>query len=194
METKKKSIKRIIAIVCAVLFNIAGLFYITDPLEEFHHYEIPANPGDVVLCFFQDDHRQQEFYVITNDGKIRRAEYKEWIKQDYEKINQNETTCVKIKPLTDRQLKRLTKINANNQRIVKLPNPFVDLNMGPTRKLYYIVQKENGEFRIKLIWGIEYWGRIGGKKFSEDKCRSKYTDSIGRYIDYAVDEARKAGV
>ena len=192
METKKKSIKRIIAIVCAVLLFIAAVFYYTDPFEGFNNYEIPANPNDVVLCYYESDYGN-EYYIITNDGMVRMAEYDDWLKRDYEKINSNKTKGVKIEPLTDKQLHKLTKMNPDNYRGFEFPSTVKEQFL-PPRKIYYIVQKENDQFVIKMIWHINYKYHIESAIRNQFKCRSKYTNDICRYIDYAVDEARKAGL
>ena len=64
----------------------------------------------------------------------------------------------------------------------------------PPCKIYYIIQEENGQFIIKIIWQINYEQRIGRSVRNQFKCRSKYTNDICKYIDYAVAEARKAGL
>ena len=90
------------AIIFAVFISIAALFDYTDPFEAFHNYEIPANPNDVILCYWASPKTYfrafkwlfyvskmrfsgmpyyqfpfTELYMITNDGTVKKAGTKE---------------------------------------------------------------------------------------------------------------------
>lgn len=192
MKSKKRK-KIIVSIVLVICIFIGELFYFSDPLEQFNDFDIPENPNDIVLCYFQADlgSTNRQYYIITRNGTVKM--YVPNHSTDYNQLlefNETEAEGVQIEPLTDKQLGYLKKMNPDNYRVVSKTYP---TDIAYPESIYYIIQKSGEAYGMKSIWNIYYKGSIGENPQSIEKCRSKYTNKICDYIDYAVSEAKKAG-
>jgi len=185
---KRKTI--IVSITLVICVFIGGLFYFSDPLEAFNNYDIPKNPNDIVLCYFQADlgSTKRQYYIITRDGKVKMYAPNHSVGyNDLLEFNETEADYVQIEPLTDKQLKHLKKINPNNYRVLSKTYP---TDIANPETIYYIIQKNGETFEMKSIWYIYYNGSLGKDPKSITKCKSKYTNEICDYIDYAVSKAK----
>lgn len=180
--------------IFALCMVIGGLFYFSDPLEYFNDYVIPENSNEIMLCFYQADigSTNRQYYIITLDGTVKlcKSDYP----MNYEKLlefNKTEENYIKIEPLTDKQLQHLRKMNTDNCRIIS-GVPIHD--QAAPEKSYKIIQKHEEVYIMKSIWHIYYSDSLFNNPEGEEKCKSKYTNEICDYIDYAVSEAQRRGL
>ncbi|GHU55616.1 hypothetical protein FACS1894132_11960 [Clostridia bacterium] len=200
--------KLIFVFICVILMNIFGS---CEKNVEILH-EIPTNSNDLILAYFNAEveigQTNIEQYLISADGIVAVFDDDYQAKAHgkslpnialYSYFNNHiklpNTKKISIEPLTDIQISMISKINIVD---IKRKNRVDNIGpIEPSQKFYLIAQKTNGVHSDEHLqfntddFTFEYIYYIGN---GTAKNNSPYTDEIIDYIDYAVSEAKKAGL